>query len=98
MNLDPAIDLLRIQFQPASLIVLNAILGILMFGVALDIKLDDFRRLAKDPKGPLLGLGGMAIVAAWWGGWHIIAGLSLATFWGRRPLNSIVAEKRQKRD
>ena len=32
------------------------------------------------------GLGGMAIVAAWWGIWHIIAGLSVATFWSRRPL------------
>lgn len=32
------------------------------------------------------GLGGMAIIAAWWGIWHIIAGLSLATFWSRRPL------------
>jgi len=31
------------------------------------------------------GLGGMAIVAAWWGIWHIIAGLSVATFWSRRP-------------
>jgi BASS family bile acid:Na+ symporter len=30
------------------------------------------------------GLGGMAIVAAWWGVWHIIAGLSLATYWSRR--------------
>jgi len=31
------------------------------------------------------GLGGMAVVAAWWGIWHIVAGLSLATFWSRRP-------------
>ena len=31
------------------------------------------------------GLGGMAIIVAWWGVWHIIAGLSLAAFWGRRP-------------
>ena len=37
------------------------------------------------------GLGGMAIVTAWWGIWHIIAGMTLATFWkgrdpgGRRP-------------
>lgn len=30
------------------------------------------------------GLGGMAIVAAWWGIWHIIAGLSLAAFWSWR--------------
>lgn len=31
------------------------------------------------------GLGGMAIVAAWWGVWHLISGLSLAFFWSRRP-------------
>ena len=30
------------------------------------------------------GLGGMAIVAAWWGVWHLISGLSLAAFWSRR--------------
>jgi BASS family bile acid:Na+ symporter len=30
------------------------------------------------------GLGGMAIVAGWWGIWDIIAGLALATWWGRR--------------
>jgi len=31
------------------------------------------------------GLGGMAITAAWWGIWHILAGLALATWWRRRP-------------
>ena len=30
------------------------------------------------------GLGGMAIVTAWWGIWHIISGLSVATIWSRR--------------
>jgi BASS family bile acid:Na+ symporter len=34
------------------------------------------------------GNGGMAIVAAWWGIWHIIAGLALAHFWARRPLTA----------
>ena len=29
------------------------------------------------------GLGGMAFIAAWWGIWHIIAGMSLASVWGR---------------
>ena len=29
------------------------------------------------------GLGGMAVVTAWWGIWHIIAGLTLAAVWGR---------------
>ncbi len=31
------------------------------------------------------GLGGMAIITAWWGIWHIVSGLALATFWSRRP-------------
>lgn len=28
-------------------------------------------------------LGGMALIAAWWGVWHIVSGLSLALYWGR---------------
>jgi BASS family bile acid:Na+ symporter len=31
------------------------------------------------------GLGGMAITAAWWGIWHILSGLALATWWRRHP-------------
>ena len=31
------------------------------------------------------GLGGMAVIAAWWGVWHLISGLTLGTFWSRRP-------------
>jgi BASS family bile acid:Na+ symporter len=31
------------------------------------------------------GLGGMAIVAAWWGIWHLLAGTTLASWWRRRP-------------
>lgn len=34
------------------------------------------------------GLGGMAFIAALWGIWHIIAGLSISTFWAYRPINS----------
>lgn len=33
------------------------------------------------------GLGGMAIIAAWWGIWHIIAGLSLSYFWNYKKLS-----------
>lgn len=32
------------------------------------------------------GMGGMAIVVAWWGIWHIIAGLAAAFIFSRRPL------------
>lgn len=31
------------------------------------------------------GLGGMAVVAAFWGMWHAVSGLALAVFWGRHP-------------
>lgn len=40
------------------------------------------------------GLGGMAIVAAWWGIWHIIAGLSVAAYWSRRPLPQVAVGNR----
>jgi BASS family bile acid:Na+ symporter len=33
---------------------------------------------------PELNLGGMAMVAAWWGIWHIVAGLILASSWRKR--------------
>ncbi|OJV87588.1 MAG: symporter [Bacteroidia bacterium 44-10] len=35
---------------------------------------------------PELHLGGMAFIAAWWGIWHIIAGLMLAFYWRRRAV------------
>jgi len=31
------------------------------------------------------GLGGMAITAAWWGIWHILSGLTVASWWRRHP-------------
>jgi len=36
---------------------------------------------------PEMAIGGMLLVTAWWGIWHIIAGLSLGTYWHRRPVN-----------
>ena len=32
------------------------------------------------------GLGGMAILAAFWGIWHIVSGLTLATYWSKKGL------------
>jgi bile acid:Na+ symporter, BASS family len=34
------------------------------------------------------GLGGMAFVAAWWGIWHILAGLGIAFYWSRKPIHN----------
>lgn len=38
------------------------------------------------------GMGGMALVAAWWGIWHIVSGLSLASFWSRKPVATLSFE------
>ena len=32
------------------------------------------------------GLGGMATLAAFWGIWHIVSGLILATYWSRKRI------------
>ncbi len=36
---------------------------------------------------PEYELGGMAVVAAWWGIWHIISGLSISGLWSRKELS-----------
>jgi BASS family bile acid:Na+ symporter len=35
---------------------------------------------------PEMELGGMAVIAAWWGILHIISGLTLTWYWSRRPV------------
>lgn len=35
------------------------------------------------------GLGGMALVVAWWGIWHLVSGLAISYFWSSRKLPSI---------
>ena len=50
------VDDLILNFDPSSLILLNVILAIIMFGVSLDLKLDDFKRILRNPKGPIIGL------------------------------------------
>jgi BASS family bile acid:Na+ symporter len=32
------------------------------------------------------GLGGMALIAAWWGIWHLVAGMLLATYWNKKAI------------
>jgi len=32
------------------------------------------------------GLGGMAVVAAWWGIWHMVAGFTVGTYWSRKEV------------
>jgi BASS family bile acid:Na+ symporter len=53
---DFALDAIQLDFEPGRLLALNIILAILMFGVALDLRLDDFRAVLRAPKGPLVGI------------------------------------------
>lgn len=50
------IDSIKINFDTDALWMLNIALAIIMFGIALDIKIIDFKRLLKNPKIVLVGL------------------------------------------
>lgn len=50
------IDAIRLNFSPESLMLLNAILAIVMFSIALDLKPSDFKALARTPKALLTGM------------------------------------------
>lgn len=50
------IDDIKINFDTESLWILNIALAVIMFGVALAIKVDDFKRLIKKPKILLVGV------------------------------------------
>jgi len=57
MNMDPAaIDQVRLNFNPQGLFVINAAIGLMMLGVALELKLEDFKRILIAPKAPAIGL------------------------------------------
>ncbi|MBT3258655.1 MAG: bile acid:sodium symporter family protein [Deltaproteobacteria bacterium] len=50
------IDQIRLNFNAQGLFVINAAIGLMMFGVALDLKLEDFKRVIVSPKAPGIGL------------------------------------------
>lgn len=56
------IENLQLNFSPESLTALNVVLAIIMFGVALDIRLSDFRTVARSPKGPLIAVGTQILI------------------------------------
>lgn len=50
------LDDVQIQFDPASLDVLNGLLALMMFGAALSVRWADFRYIVRSPKAPMIGL------------------------------------------
>jgi len=56
------IDQVRLNFNSQGLFIINAAIGLMMFGVALELKLDDFKRIFVAPKAPMIGLGSQFIL------------------------------------
>lgn len=56
------VDEIRLHFNPASLVLLNVVLGFLMFGIALDTRIADFKRVARMPGAMAVGIGAQFIV------------------------------------
>ena len=56
------LDLVHLNFSPASLNLLNAILAIVMFAIALDLDMRAFRDLLRNPKPLLTGLFSQFVV------------------------------------
>lgn len=50
------LDSLRINFDPDSFLLLNALLALMMFGASLSVRWSDFRAMSSAPKAALLGL------------------------------------------
>ena len=56
------VDEVVLNFSPGSLHLLNGILAVVMFSIAIDLKLEDFQRLFKKPRALLTGLISQFIV------------------------------------
>ena len=56
------IDEIRLNFNPTSLVVLNGVLAFLMFGIALDTRIEDFKRVARMPLAFAVGVGAQFVV------------------------------------
>lgn len=50
------LDSIQLNFSPQDLLLLNLALALIMYGVALDLRFEDFKYLVKNPKGFFLGV------------------------------------------
>ncbi|MCU1716134.1 bile acid:sodium symporter family protein [Pseudomonas sp. 5P_3.1_Bac2] len=46
----------NLEFSPSAMIALNAIIALMMFGVSLELRAEDFKRIVLAPKAPLIGM------------------------------------------
>jgi BASS family bile acid:Na+ symporter len=71
------VDQVQLAFSPTSLAVLNAVLGLVLFGVALDLRWADLRAVAQSPRGPLVGLAAQFLLLP-----AAAFGLAVSVSWG----------------
>lgn len=57
-----SVDAIKINFNPDNLLVLNIILALIMFGIALDIRREDFQFLWQNPKPAIIGMVGQLLI------------------------------------
>lgn len=50
------LDLIKVNFSPDQLFLLNICLAFIVFGIALDMRVSDFKYLVKNPKAAIVGL------------------------------------------
>ena len=57
MELHPleVLDSIELNFSPAGLVILHIALAFIMFGVALEINVSNFKEIVKKPKSAILG-------------------------------------------
>jgi len=61
-NLLSQIDDIRLNFSAGGLLYMNVTLACIMFGVALDIKVDQFKHILLNPKSAFLGISSQFIL------------------------------------
>jgi len=72
------IDAIRIEFSDSTALIMNICIAFLMFGVALDMKVADFKRILDYPKSVAVGLTSQLIVLP-------ILTIALIKVWGPAP-------------
>ena len=74
------IDDVVLNFSPASMSLLNVILCVVMFSIALDLRLGDFREITRNPKAFLVGVASQFVA---------LPALTFALVWVLEPRPSI---------
>ena len=76
----PEIDAVRLNFSAQNLLLLNVTLGVIMFGVALNLTVKDFKRLARHPRPALIGVCAQFL---------LLPAVTFLLVWGLQPRPSI---------